>query len=49
MKAIKTLHYKIVKGNLHKNKLAFAENERTKNKHTYKNNKEKTRIWGTPL
>ena len=29
MKAIQTLHCKIVKENLHKNKLAFAENERT--------------------
>ena len=49
MKAIKTLHYKTVKGNLHKNKLAFAENERTENKHVCGNNKGTTRLWGTPL
>ena len=30
MKTIQTLHYKTVKENLHKNKLAFAENKRTK-------------------
>ena len=28
MKEIQTVHYKIVKENFHKNKLAFAENEK---------------------
>ena len=57
MKAIQTLHYKNVneKKKLHKNKLAFAENERTllqKKKilcRKINTLAETTRLWGTPL
>ena len=55
MKAIQNLHYKTVKENLLKNKLAFAENERTllqKKKilcRKINTLTETTRLWGDPL
>ena len=48
MKTIETLDYKTVKENLHKNKLAFAENKRILCKKINTLAKT-TRIWGDPL
>ena len=48
MKEIQTLHYKTVKENLHKNKLAFVENEITLCR-KINTLAETTRISGDPL